>query len=148
MFSLRERKDFFPCKYWIDFFHEFNRNLFFPSFSKPTGVRQLAKNAAMQNPNLNNIVGMLSQFKGPAMSIIKNVANEIGKDLKIGQMVENVEQMDEKTLNDLKNAQMRRQQNLLKSEWRESVTSLKPQDNIYKVSLSLSLSFEILVESK
>ncbi|KPM10550.1 hypothetical protein QR98_0091080 [Sarcoptes scabiei] len=128
----------------INCFHFENGKISF----RPTGVRQLAKNAAMQNPNLNNIVGMLSQFKGPAMSIIKNVANEIGKDLKIGQMVENVEQMDEKTLNDLKNAQMRRQQNLLKSEWRESVTSLKPQDNIYKVSLSLSLSFEILVESK
>ncbi|UXI16507.1 Serine-arginine protein 55 [Sarcoptes scabiei] len=113
----------------INCFHFENGKISF----RPTGVRQLAKNAAMQNPNLNNIVGMLSQFKGPAMSIIKNVANEIGKDLKIGQMVENVEQMDEKTLNDLKNAQMRRQQNLLKSEWRESVTSLKPQDNIYKL---------------
>lgn len=86
-------------------------------------------------PNLGNIMGMLSQFRGPAMNIIRNVANEIGKELKIGHVVEKVEKMDEKILNELKNAQWKYQQksNLIKSDWRESVTSLKPQDSFYKV---------------
>lgn len=78
---------------------------------------------------------MLSHFKGPAMNIIRNVASEFGKDLKIGHVIEKVEKMDEKLMAELKNSQLRRQQKLSRADWRESVTSLKPQDTFYKVSV-------------
>ena len=84
-------------------------------------------------------MGMLSQFRGPAINIIRNVANEIGKELKIGHVVEKVEKMDEKILEELKNAQWKyknQKSNLIKSDWRESITSLKPQDHFFKVILT------------
>ncbi|XP_075679746.1 calpain-9-like isoform X1 [Dermatophagoides pteronyssinus] len=116
----------------INCFHFENGKIVF----RPPGRKNTADGNKDPGPNLGNIMGMLSQFRGPAINIIRNVANEIGKELKIGHVVEKVEKMDEKILEELKNAQWKyknQKSNLIKSDWRESITSLKPQDHFFKL---------------